>query len=258
MCADLAKAHIKGYSRKDGTYVKPHERDTGEGPAHVPHHHPKVDDNGKPVLIKRPSKPSAPSTWHNPDAVATFVPGGDVPLAINGVAIRKWRDHPRTVEGWDYCDGIAEDLEEPPFHLPPGKKAAAGVVIEEPDGRVWLVAATNEFGGYRASFAKGTAEPELSLQGNALKEVYEETGLKVQITGFIADIDRTTSKARFYRGKRVGGDPSDMGWESQAVHLVPRGSLFDYLNMSTDHGLAEMIGAGPAPKKPSSKSGNLF
>ena len=245
---DLVKAHIKGYSKKDGTYVRPHDR--GDAAPHpAPHHHPKAGEKGQKVLIKKPHHPSAPSTWHNPDAVATFVPGGDVPAAINGIPIRRWKDHPRTVEGWDYTDCVNHDLEEPPFHLPPGKKAAAGVVIEEPDGRVWLVAATNEYGGYRASFAKGTADPGLSLQGTALKEVYEETGLKVQIIGFIADIERTTSKARFYRGKRVGGDPSDMGWESQAVHLVPRGALFDHLNMTTDHGLAEMIGAGPAPKK---------
>lgn len=248
---DLIKAHIKGYSRKDGTYVKPHERDTGAGPSeHVPQAHPRPDDAGKEVMIKRPSKPSSPSTWHNPDAVATFVPGGDVPLAINGVPIRSWKDHPRTVEGWDYLDGIMDDLVEPAFHLPPGKKAAAGVVIEEPDGRVWLVAPTNEFGGYQATLPKGTAEPELSLQGNALKEAFEETGLKVQITGFIGDFERTTSKARIYRAKRVGGSPVDAGWESQAVHLVPKGMLYDHLNMWTDHGVAEIIGAGPAPKKP--------
>lgn len=256
---DLLKAHIKGYSKKDGTYVRPHDRDTGPGATqHEPEHHPRVDDAGKPVVIKRPSKPSAPSTWHNPDAVATFVPGGDVPLAINGVPIRKWKDHPRTVEGWDYCDGINEDLIEPPFTLPPGKKAAAGVVIEEPDGRIWLVAPTNEFGGYRATLPKGTAEPELSLQGNALKECFEECGLKVQITGFIMDVERTTSKARIYRAKRVGGSPVDVGWESQAVHLAPKGHLYDLLNMWTDHGVAEAIGAGPAPRKPPSTKLPLF
>lgn len=258
---NLVKAHVKGYAKKDGTYVKPHDRDTGvQGPV-IPagHHHPKSNDHGHPVFIKRPHHPSAPSTWHNPDAVATFVPGGDVPLAINGVPIRKWKDHPRTVEGWDYCEGINDDLDEPPFHLPHGKKAAAGVIIEEPDGRVWLIHATNQFGGYQSSFPKGTAEPELSLQGNALKEAYEESGLKVQITGFLGDYDRTTSKVRLYRAKRIGGDPTDAGWESQGVSLVPRGALYQHLNMWPDHAPAEAIGAGPAPKKPTpAKSKNLF
>ena len=256
----LAKAHIKGYSKRDGTYVPPHERDTGAVGPTIPagHKHPKAGDKGETVFIKRPSHASAPSTWHNPDAVATFVPGGDVPLAINGVPIKKWKDHPRTVEGWDYESGIMDDLDEPPFHLPPGKKAAAGVVIQEKDGRIWLVHPTNRFGNYEATFPKGTCEPELSMQGNSLKECFEESGLKVRIIGFLADVERTTSKARFYLAERVSGDPTDCGWESEAVSLCPRGHLYDLLNMWPDHGIAEAVGAGPAPKKPESKGGKLF
>lgn len=246
--SDLAKAHIPGYSKKDGTYVRPHER--GDGAAHpAPHHHPKAGEQGQKVLIKKPHHASAPSTWHNPDAVATFVPGGDVPAAINGVPIRRWRDHPRTVEGWDYTDCVDHELDEPPFHLPPGKKAAAGVVIEEPDGRVWVVHPTNAYGGYQSTWPKGTCEHELSMQGSAAKEAYEESGLKVQITGFLMDVERTTSKARFYLAKRVTGDPTDAGWESQGISLCPRDRLFDLLNMWPDHGIAEAVGAGPAPQK---------
>lgn len=250
----LIKAHVKGYSRKDGVYVKPHERDTG-APAHAEpapvHHHPKLGDDGNPVVVKNPSHPSLPSTWHNPDAVATFVPGGDTPLSINGIPLRAWKDHPRTNEGWEYVDGVNEDLWEPAFILPKGKKAASGVVIEEPDGRVWLISPTNQFGGYDASFPKGSAEDELSLQANAIKEAFEETGLKVEILDVIGDFDRTTSVARIYRARRVGGLPTAMGWETQAVHLVPKGKLYDHLNMWSDHGIAEAIGAGPAPEQQS-------
>lgn len=247
----LAKAHVNGYSKKDGTYVKPHERDTGPD-QHIPvvNHHPKAKEDGHSVAIKKPSHPSAPTTWHSPDAVATFVPGGDTPLSINGVALRAWKDHPRTTEGWDYVDGVDDNLDEPGFNLPKGKKAASGVIIEEPDGRIWLIAPTNAFGGYEASFPKGTAEEGLSLQANAIKECFEESGLKIEITGFLGDFERTTSVARMYRAKRVGGLPTDMGWESQAVHLVPKGHLYDHLNMWPDHSIAERIGAGPAPEKP--------
>lgn len=261
----LIKGHVKGYSKKDGTYVKPHQRDDRPGQGRpdpspkvrkpteadeVLHYHPRSGETGKPVVVKEPTHASAPSTWHNPDAVATFVPNGDVPASLNGVPLRAWKDHPRTSEGWDYVDGVNDDLNEPPFHLPPGKKAASGVVIEEPDGRVWLIHPTNSFGGYKASFPKGTAEPELSLQANAIKECFEEAGLKVEITGFIGDFERTTSKARMYRAKRVGGLPTAMGWESQAVSLVPKGLLYEHLNMWSDHGIAEVVGAGPAPEKP--------
>jgi len=246
----LAKAHVKGHSRKDGTYVKPYDNKVQAKPAPVVvHHHPKPGDKGEPIAIKEPSHASAPSTWKNPHAVATFTPNGDVPLELNGVPLRQWKTYPKTKQGWDYLPGINHDLHEPPLELPKGKYAASGVVIQEPDGRVWLIAPTNAYGGYKASFPKGTAEEGLSLQGNAIKEAFEESGLQVEITGFLGDFERTTSKARMYMAKRVGGTPIGMGWESQAVHLCPKEHLYDLLNMWSDHAVAETVGAGPAPKK---------
>ena len=245
----VLKAHVKGHMR-GASYVRPYERD-GNGPSHPePHHHPEPDHEGKPVMIHRPTHPSAPSTWDNPEAVATFVPGGDVPLSLNGVPFRRWKDHPDTAEGWDYVEGVMDDLDEPPLVPKPGKSIGAGVIIEEPDGRIWLTAPTNEFGGYRATFPKGTAEAGLSLQANAIKEAFEETGLQIEITGFLGDFERTTSVARMYRARRVGGTPIAAGWESQAVHLAPKSELYELLNGWADHPVAEAIGAGPAPKKP--------
>lgn len=248
MDSDLVKAHVKGHVRGDGVYVRPHERGPEPHGPQLPHHHPKPGDNGEPVLVKRPHHESLPSTWHSADAVATFLPGGDVPRELNGIPLRRWKDHPQTAEGWDFVDGINHDIREPEFKLHPGKKAAAGVVIEEPDGRVWIIHPTNQFGSYKSTWPKGTAEDGLSLQGNAIKEAYEESGLQIRITGFIGDFERTTSVARMYRARRVGGCPSDVGWETQAVSLIPRGALYEHLNMPTDHGIAEIIGAGPAPK----------
>lgn len=255
----LLKAHIKGYTRA-GVYVRPHERG---GPAgHPPaHDHPKMHDDGKPIEISYPHHPSAPSTWHNGDAVATFVPDGDAPPSINGVRLHRWRDHPTTVDGWDYDPGVNDDLAEPAVEMKPGKSIGAGVIIEEPDGRVWLTAPTNAFGGYHATFPKGTAEKGLSLQACAIKEAFEETGLRIRITGFLGDFERSTSVARMYRAVRVGGTPVEAGWESQAVHLVPKSLLYEHLNGRADHPIAEMVGAGPAPKPPEPKKlnfGGLF
>ena len=243
----LEKAHVKGHLRH-GHYVRPYER--GEASS-TPQAHPRLDEKGKPVIIKHPHHPSLPSTWDSPHAVATFVPDGDVPTGINGIPFREWKDHPRTDEGWNYVDGLADDLVEPPFYCPPGKKAASGVVVVEPDGRIWLIAPTNGFGSYDATFPKGGAEPGLSLQGNAAKEAWEESGLQVKIKAVLGDFERTTSKARMYLAERVGGDPTKCGWETQAVRLCPPHLLYELLNGAADHPIAEMLGAGPAPKKAS-------
>lgn len=208
--------------------------------------HPENNDEGKPVTINVPSKPTAPETWTDPKALAVFVPGGETPAELNGVAFAPWDDHPATDEGWDYVDGQMDDLDEPPF-VAGGKEAAAGVIITEPDGRVWVVRPTNGYAGYDATFPKGHTEYGMSLQSTAIKECFEESGLKVRITGFVGDVDRTLTRARYYSAVRVGGTPKNMGWESQACVLVPPDQLHAYLNRSADREMATAAGiAAPA------------
>lgn len=248
-------------------FVKPHLRDGKvvhgyhRSDAIQVQKHPRRGEKGETVFIHAPHKSSAPEAWHDPKAVATVLPDGDLPAELHGVPFAPWTDAPHTTEGWDYVDGVNDDLDEPPIKLAAGKSVSSGVVIEEPDGRVWLVAPTNGFGGYDATFPKGKAEPELSLQANAIKEAFEESGLQVEITGLVGDFERTTSVARLYKARRVGGTPTAMGWESQAVHLVPREKLYGVLNHYADHAPAESIGAGPRPKNTGAKShgkGGLF
>ena len=87
-------------------------------------------------------------------------------------------------------------------------------------------------------FPKGKLEPGLSMQQNAVTETHEETGLHAQITGHLGDYDGDTSTTRYYIGKRIGGNPADMGWESQSVKLVPMNDLHKYLNRSRDKQIA--------------------
>lgn len=69
-------------------------------------------------------------------------------------------------------------FDEPPFHA--GRlRAAAGVVIEEPDGRVWLVSPTNRFAGYDNTFPPGGIDVGMSFRASAIKEAWEESGLLV-------------------------------------------------------------------------------
>ncbi|WP_246216159.1 NUDIX hydrolase [Paraburkholderia agricolaris] len=213
-------------------------------------YHPHPDEHGKPVVLKSPSRPTTLDTWSDAQAVATVTPGGPMPSVLNGAPLGSW-SAPHTWEGWASVAGQLE-FDEPAFACPPGKKEAAGVVIVEPDGRVWVVAPSNGYAGYTVTFPKGRVEKGLPRQANAIREAYEEAGLKVEITGFLADSSRSMTYTRYYLAKRVDGTPADMGWESQAVHLVPVEKLNGMLNHPNDMHLIEAIRA--AVKRETSKS----
>lgn len=186
--------------------------------------HPFPDDDGRPVVIRQPSSPTPLSCWLDAQQRATVISGGALPEALNGIAFSPWLDAPGSAQGWSAC-AMEAALDEPPFLLPSGMAAAAGTVILEEDGRVWLVAPSNGFGGYAATFPKGRVDPGTSLQCAGVREAYEESGLQVRIEAFLLDVRRTQTYTRFYIARRIGGSPACMGWESQAVHLVPAAQL---------------------------------
>jgi hypothetical protein len=72
---------------------------------------------------------------------------------------------------------------------------------------------------------------------------FEETRLQVRLRGFLADTLRTTSFNRSYLAERIGGTPADMGWESQAVQLVPRALLGQYFTHPNDQPLLQALQA---------------
>jgi ADP-ribose pyrophosphatase YjhB (NUDIX family) len=203
--------------------------------------HPQAGDDGKPFMIYSPSKASAPESWSDPAAVAVCVPGGAMPAVLNGVAFVPWDDHPKTVEGWEYVDGQMLDLDEPDM-VTNGKAPAAGVIIEEPDGRIWLVNPSNGFAGYKTTFPKGHADDGISLQATAIKEAFEESGLQVEIIGLHGDVERGQTMTRYYRARRVGGTPAAMGWETQAVQLVPKSYVHAAVNRDVDRKVATLAG----------------
>jgi 8-oxo-dGTP pyrophosphatase MutT (NUDIX family) len=203
-------------------------------------YHPEPNDAGQPVLLKAPSTPTPLAAWEDPNSVASVVPGGNMPAQINGIPFTVWSSLPESPAAWNSVAGQAV-IDEPPFECPKGKAEAAGVVVYEPDGRIWLVAPSNGYGGYKATFPKGRVEKGVSRQANAIREAFEETGLQVAITAFLADSDRSLTYTRYYLARRVGGTPAAMGWESQAVHLVPRGKLVQLLNHANDQPLIEAL-----------------
>lgn len=203
--------------------------------------HPQMGEDGKPVTVNYPSRASDKSTWNDKTKTATFIPVGKTPDTLNGVKMTSWKA-PTTKEGWQKVSGTNPALDDIPFDPHPTKKTGAGVLVMESDGRVWLTRPTNNFGGYVHTFPKGTAEDGLSLQQNAIKEAYEETGLKVKIVGVLGDFERDTSKARFFIARRVGGNPKDMGWESQAMRLAPMKDALALLNKPHDKDILNALG----------------
>jgi len=157
------------------------------------------------------------------------------PESLNGVAFKKW-DAPSS-EDKDAWNALADEdkVDEPEL---PKNVRGAGVIIREPDGRFWLTKPTNMYGGYLHTLPKGTIEKDMSAQATAIKEAFEETGLHVKLVAYAGDFKRTTGSARYYYAERVGGDPAEHGWESEATVLAPPDELFEHLNMPVDKKIA--------------------
>jgi phage-related protein (TIGR01555 family) len=177
------------------------------------------------------------------------VPAGEaMPVKeLNGVPFKAWR----APSDWAGVDGQI-DLDEPEFTVPTGKKPSSGVIVREADGRIWLVQPRGGFGGYEATFPKGGVDAGLSLQANAIKEAYEESGLKVRITGHAGDHEGDTSMTRYYYAEREAGDPSQHDNETEGVVLAPAKRLDDFLNRARDRKIAEGL-AGDEAKWEESK-----
>lgn len=194
--------------------------------------HPRKDDHGKSVAINNPHTPTAMETWNDPWALATVVPDGPMPETINRVAVSSARLPALDRAGWEE-KAQTMAFEEPPFDSE-GKPSAAGAVVVEPDGRLWLVSPTNGFGQYKTTFPKGKCGG-MSFKATALKEVFEEAGLQVELFEHLIDVTKTTSRTRYYLARRKGGNPAEMCWEMQSVHLVPLEKAKGMLNQPVDH-----------------------
>ena len=202
--------------------------------------HPHKNEMGDDVVIERPTLPSSVDDFNHRDRTAVVTPlSKNVPKSLNGVAFNKFD---ATNHDWSTDSGINKSLHEPEINTGHStKRIASGIIMKEPDGRYWIHEPTNHFAYTEHSFPKGKLDGDLSNQANAIKETFEETGLKAKILKHIGDVERTTSIARYYLGERTGGNPAHMGWESQSVKLVPKEKLKDYLNLKLDHDLVDKL-----------------
>jgi 8-oxo-dGTP pyrophosphatase MutT (NUDIX family) len=205
----------------------------------MPAIHPKPDSKGTVVTILNPSRPTGRSSWTDPSRVARATPDQRMPAIINGIPIMRAMP-PTGCQGWEELVVARSARSTKPLRT--GKKqASAGAVVVEPDRRVWLVEPTNGFWGYVRTFPKGTETPGYSLAATAAKEVFEETGLLVEIGPPLIDVERSKSVCRYFLACRIDGDPSDMGWESQAVCLVPLAELSKMLPSRYDRPMVKKL-----------------
>lgn len=183
-----------------------------------------------------------------PKSTVVFAKGKDLPVqALNGIKFEKWA-LPSGVD-WNDVDGQAELSEDSmPEQVKVGKhgftkRLSSGLIIREPDGRVWLTRPKGGYGGYANTFPKGQVEPGLSMQANAIKEAWEETGIKGRVVGLLGDAEGDTSVTRYYLAERQGGDPADAGEEADAAVLAPPDRLNGLLNRGRDREIAEYLHA---------------
>ncbi|MDR6855312.1 NUDIX hydrolase [Variovorax guangxiensis] len=200
--------------------------------------HPRRDDDGRRVAIHRPSAATPAAAWNDPNAVVVVPPGGAVPAEFHGVPFAPWQPPD---DDWWAAEAARMPVVEPAWHCPKGKEAAAGVAIVEPDGRLWLAQPSNGFGGVAHVMPKGRRHDAGSLAAVALREAWEEVGLLVRLTGHLIDLPRSMTFTRYYIGRRIGGSPAAMHWESQAAVLCPIARLHELLTGAHDGPLVAAI-----------------
>ena len=171
-------------------------------------------DNPEGLILQNPSTPTDVESNANPDDVATFVAGADPGPGLNGVPFAEWTPP----NDWTKVEGQGT-FAEPPAPDTKGKRLGAGVIIEEPDGRVW----TTE-----------PAEPVRRLPGN-VPEGRDRRGPEPPPDGH----------QRGLRGKRSQG----------GVNRLPRRFRADHLNRpllqgETDGRRPDEISMGDAIHEP--------
>lgn len=184
----------------------------------------------KPASYTPPSRApraSAPTSQPAGASQQASAPVSTKPSTIPFQAETKWETgKPQTgsLNGVDFAPAPHhfwehvkdKDIKEPPALKPIQR---AGVMIKEPDGRIWIVQPTNQFGSRNHTLPGGGVEKGLTVQQNALKEVWEETGLQVEITGHLGDFKDSNNgnNGRLYIGRRIGGAPWDAKIESHII-----------------------------------------
>ncbi len=135
--------------------------------------------------------------------------------------------------------------------------SAGGVVVRHEDGRPWLVVGSRrrERDGRTWTLPKGTPERGETTQQTALREVAEETGLQVRITGpldsieyfFVQSGTRIHKTVHYFLMEPTGGDLARHDHEFEEVRWIPFADAPSLLTFETERSLvaraAELLAA---------------
>lgn len=139
--------------------------------------------------------------------------------------------------------------------------SAGGIVIRHDSGRAWIVVGSRrrERDGRTWTLPKGTPKPGETREETALREVAEETGLKVRITApfdsieyqFVQGGQRIHKTVHYYLMDAVGGDLAGHDHEFEQVRWITFDEASSMLTFETERALvaraAEVVAAGDAP-----------
>jgi 8-oxo-dGTP pyrophosphatase MutT (NUDIX family) len=122
--------------------------------------------------------------------------------------------------------------------------SAGGVVVRRGSGRAWLVVGSRrrERDGRTWTLPKGTPNPGETHEETALREVAEETGLEVRITGpldsieywFVQSGSRIHKTVHYFMMEPTGGDLANHDHEFEQVRWIDFAEAASVLTFETE------------------------
>lgn len=137
--------------------------------------------------------------------------------------------------------------------------SAGGIVVRHEAGRPWLVVGSRrrERDGRTWTLPKGTPNSGETTEQTALREVTEETGLEVRITGPLESIEyffvqsgtRIHKTVHYFLMEPIGGDLGGHDHEFDEVRWIPFDDAPSTLTFETERALvaraAGLVANGP-------------
>jgi 8-oxo-dGTP pyrophosphatase MutT (NUDIX family) len=132
-----------------------------------------------------------------------------------------------------------------------------GVVVRHESGQAWLVVGSRrrERDGWTWTLPKGTPKPGETREETALREVAEETGLEVRITGpldsieywFVQSGQRIHKTVHYFMMEPTGGDLANHDHEFEQVRWITFAEAPSMLTFETERMLVARAAALVGP-----------